>query len=136
MNNYQKNTIKTAVESINLAIQAITTAVGAINEVLDDEAIVLNISPDSKMVEMKISKKTGKVVGKRGRRRSSDPDPDPVAVKRGAKGGLAGAGVPKTKTVRSPYGSVGFKNMSQQEKREYWRRTKSRAAERKAKKSV
>lgn len=136
MNDYQKNTIKTAVESINLAIQAITTAAGAINEVLDDETVVLTISPDSKMIEMKLSKKTGKVVGKRGRRRSSDPEPDPAAVERGAKGGLAGAGVPKTKTARRPRGSVNVKKMSQQEKREYWRWAKNRQNERKANTSV
>lgn len=89
---------------------------------------VIKIPEDSKMIEIPLSKKTGKAVG---RRRSSDPDPDPAAVQRGVKGGLANAGVPKTKTVRRPRGSVNIKKMNQQEKREYWRWAAARKAERK-----
>lgn len=102
------------------------------NDRRDNTETVIKISPDSKMIEIPLSKKTGKTVGRRGRPRSMNSEVDMKAVENGAKGGLANAGVPKTKTVHRPKGSVGIKNMTIEQKREYWRWAAARKAERKA----
>jgi hypothetical protein len=62
-----------------------------------------------------------KLVKMRGSRRSDSAEFDPAKQAIGQIGGLAGAGISRVSSPRRTYGTVCFKDMTVQAKRQYWR---------------